>query len=156
MFLSSRKYDPGCSHRNPDPDFYPPRVPDPGAKKAPDPGSGSATLTKGIGSKPKAVINDTVPYRTVPRVAPGHMLCNGSGKRNGLEHFKSLYPDSKAQNATRYTLQHSRYRMRLSISVLVRFEKFKYRTCLLGYLVLRCKKVSLSSYFFFLGKNHNI
>ncbi len=38
-FLSSRKYDPGCSSRIriPDPDFLP--IPDPGVKKAPDPGS---------------------------------------------------------------------------------------------------------------------
>jgi hypothetical protein len=45
-FLSSRKYDPGCLSRIPDPDadFYPSRIPDPGVKKAPDPGSGSATL----------------------------------------------------------------------------------------------------------------
>jgi len=37
-FLSSRKYDPGCSSRIPDPDadFLP--IPDPGVKKAPDPG----------------------------------------------------------------------------------------------------------------------
>jgi hypothetical protein len=43
-FLSSRKYDPGCSSRisDPDPDFLP--IPDPGVKKAPDPGAGSATL----------------------------------------------------------------------------------------------------------------
>jgi hypothetical protein len=41
-FLSSRKYDPGCSFRIPDPDFLP--IPNPGVKKAPDPGSGSATL----------------------------------------------------------------------------------------------------------------
>ncbi len=43
-FLSSNKYDPGCSSRIPDPDadFLP--IPDPGVKKAPDPGSGSATL----------------------------------------------------------------------------------------------------------------
>jgi hypothetical protein len=33
-FLSSRKYDPDC----------PSWIPDPGVKKAPDPGSGSATL----------------------------------------------------------------------------------------------------------------
>ncbi len=41
-FLSSRKYDLGCSFRIPDPDvgFLP--IPDPGVKKAPDPGS--ATL----------------------------------------------------------------------------------------------------------------
>ncbi len=40
-FLSSRKYDPGCLSRIPDPDadFYPSRIPDPGVKKALDPGS---------------------------------------------------------------------------------------------------------------------
>jgi hypothetical protein len=52
-FLSSKKYDPGCSFRisDPDADFLPSRIPDPGVKKAPnpgsripDPGSGSATL----------------------------------------------------------------------------------------------------------------
>ncbi len=33
-FLSSRKYDPGCSSRIPDPDadFYPSRIPDPGSR----------------------------------------------------------------------------------------------------------------------------
>jgi hypothetical protein len=38
-FLSSRKYDPGCSSRIPDPDadFYPSPIPDPGVKNAPDP-----------------------------------------------------------------------------------------------------------------------
>ena len=51
-FLSSGKYDPGCSSRIPDPgsgcwlSTHPgSRIPDPGVKKAPDPGSGSATLT---------------------------------------------------------------------------------------------------------------
>ncbi len=46
-FLSSKKYDPGCSSWIPDPDadFLPSRIPDPGVKKAPNPGSGSATLT---------------------------------------------------------------------------------------------------------------
>jgi hypothetical protein len=45
-FLSSRKYDPGCSSWIPDPDadFYTYRIPDPGVKEAPDPGSGSAIL----------------------------------------------------------------------------------------------------------------
>jgi hypothetical protein len=45
-FLSSKKYDPGCSSRIPDPDadFRPSRILDPGVKKAPNPGSGSATL----------------------------------------------------------------------------------------------------------------
>ncbi len=28
--------------------FYPSRIPDPGVKKAPDPGSGSATLVNGL------------------------------------------------------------------------------------------------------------
>ncbi len=38
-FLSSKKYDPGCSSRIPDPDadFLP--IPDSGVKKAPNPGS---------------------------------------------------------------------------------------------------------------------
>jgi hypothetical protein len=51
--------DPGYLSRIPDPDFYPSRIrdprsgknlfriPDPGVKKAPDPGSGSATLAGG-------------------------------------------------------------------------------------------------------------
>jgi hypothetical protein len=42
------KYDPVCSSRiripDPDPDFYPSGIPDPGVKMAPDPGSGSATV----------------------------------------------------------------------------------------------------------------
>jgi hypothetical protein len=41
-FLSSRKYDPGCSSRIRMLTFYPSRIPDPGVKKTPDPGS--ATL----------------------------------------------------------------------------------------------------------------
>ncbi len=43
-FLSSRKYDPGCSSRIRILIFYPSGVPDPEVKKAPDPGS--ATLEK--------------------------------------------------------------------------------------------------------------
>jgi hypothetical protein len=46
LFLSSRKYVPGCSPRIPDPDFHPLWIPDPGVKKAPEPGSGSATLLR--------------------------------------------------------------------------------------------------------------
>jgi hypothetical protein len=38
-FLSSRKYDPGCSSRIRMLTFYPSRIPDPGIKKPPDPGS---------------------------------------------------------------------------------------------------------------------
>jgi hypothetical protein len=43
-FLSSRKYDPGFSSRIRILIFYPSRIPDPEVIKAPDPGSGSATL----------------------------------------------------------------------------------------------------------------
>jgi hypothetical protein len=45
-FLSSGKYDPSCSSRIRILTFYPSRNPDSMVKKAPDPGSGSATLTK--------------------------------------------------------------------------------------------------------------
>jgi hypothetical protein len=40
-FQGSKKYDPGCSSRIPDPDadFLPSRIPDPGVKKVPNPGS---------------------------------------------------------------------------------------------------------------------
>jgi hypothetical protein len=41
-FKALKKYDPGCSSRILI--FYPSRIPDPGVKKAPDPGSGFATL----------------------------------------------------------------------------------------------------------------
>jgi hypothetical protein len=43
-FLSSRKYDAGCSSRIQILIFYPSRISDPGVKKAPDPGSGFAIL----------------------------------------------------------------------------------------------------------------
>jgi hypothetical protein len=39
LFLSSRKYDTGCSSRIRILIFYNPRIPDPGVKKAPDHGS---------------------------------------------------------------------------------------------------------------------
>jgi hypothetical protein len=46
LFISSRKYDPGCSSRIRIRILtcYTSRIPDPGVKKTPDPGSGSATL----------------------------------------------------------------------------------------------------------------
>ncbi len=44
MVLSYRKYDPGGSSRIRILTFYAFRIPDPGVKKAQDPGSGSATL----------------------------------------------------------------------------------------------------------------
>jgi hypothetical protein len=45
-FLSSKKYDPGCSSRIPDPDadFLPSRIQGSKRHPIPDPGSGSATL----------------------------------------------------------------------------------------------------------------
>jgi hypothetical protein len=45
VFLSSRKYDPGCSSRIRILIFYPSRIPDPGVKKAPDPGSATLCAT---------------------------------------------------------------------------------------------------------------
>jgi hypothetical protein len=48
LFPSSRKYDPSCSSRIRILIFYLSRIPDPGVKNPPDPGSGSATL---VGSK---------------------------------------------------------------------------------------------------------
>ncbi len=47
-FLSSRKFDLCCSSRIRMLTFYPSRIPDPGVKKAPDPGSGSATLLSSL------------------------------------------------------------------------------------------------------------
>ncbi len=44
--LATRKNDLGCSSQSPDPDFSP--IPDHGVKKAPGPGSGSATLAPSI------------------------------------------------------------------------------------------------------------
>ncbi len=59
LFLSSTKYDPGCTSRNRILTFYPSRIPDPGFKKAPDPGTGSATLESTVsedaGIKPRIV-----------------------------------------------------------------------------------------------------
>ncbi len=43
-FLSSRKYDLGCSSSIRILTFYTTRIPDPGVNKAPDPGPGTATL----------------------------------------------------------------------------------------------------------------
>jgi hypothetical protein len=49
VFLSSRKYDPGCSSRSripdPDPDFYSSWIPDPGVKK----GTGSRIRIRNTG-----------------------------------------------------------------------------------------------------------
>jgi hypothetical protein len=47
-FLSYKKYDPGCSSRIRMLTFYPSRIPDPGVKKALDPGSESAALVDSL------------------------------------------------------------------------------------------------------------
>ena len=49
LFLSSRKYDPGCSSRIRILIFYPFQIPDPGVKKAPDTGSGSRIRIRNTG-----------------------------------------------------------------------------------------------------------
>ncbi len=54
LFKSSRKYDPRCSSRIRILIFYPSRILDPGVKKAPNPGSGSATLVKSVIYHPRA------------------------------------------------------------------------------------------------------
>jgi hypothetical protein len=51
LLLSSQKYgfgirDPGSEIRDPEKNYSGFQIPDPGVKKAPDPGSGSATLNR--------------------------------------------------------------------------------------------------------------
>ncbi len=72
-FLSSKKYDPGCSSRIPDPDadFLPSRIPDPGVKKVPNPGSGSATLVLRI----QNMCDTECPFHAYPEfVVPNALL----------------------------------------------------------------------------------
>jgi hypothetical protein len=55
--------------------FYPSRFPDPGVKKAPDPGSGSATLIKGrICNRVRNYfrIRQSKRFRTRPKLDPQH------------------------------------------------------------------------------------
>jgi hypothetical protein len=63
-FLSTRKYDPGCSSRIRKLIFYPSRIPELGVKKAPDPGSGSATLTLTNGKRIRMRIWNRIQIRT--------------------------------------------------------------------------------------------
>jgi hypothetical protein len=79
-FLSSRKYDPGCSSRIPDPDpevlfTHPgsriqvskrPRIPDPGVKKAPDPGSHCSCPRIPSRCSEKVLSPDGGPHRRPP------------------------------------------------------------------------------------------
>ncbi len=71
LFLSSKKYDPGLFI--PDPGsrfrmltFYTSRIPDPWVKKAPDPGSGSATLILTVDGVDGSGLDLSVNTRTVP------------------------------------------------------------------------------------------
>ncbi len=56
-FPSSRKYDLGCLSRIRILTFYPSRIPDPGFKKAPDPGSRIRIRNTGISDKTISFIN---------------------------------------------------------------------------------------------------
>jgi hypothetical protein len=62
-FPSSRKYDPGCSSRIRMLTFYPSRIQDPGAKKAPDPGSGTLVV------HPEAEFWDEIQTKVLIRVS---------------------------------------------------------------------------------------
>ncbi len=67
LFLSSRKYDPGCSSRIRILIFYPSRIQ--GVKKAPDPGSATQVFTN-------CMIADEVLHVSRPLLAPA-LLCGG-------------------------------------------------------------------------------
>jgi hypothetical protein len=54
-FLSSRKYDPGCSSWIRILIFYPSRTPDPGVKKVPDPGSGTLVISTDPATDPSII-----------------------------------------------------------------------------------------------------
>ncbi len=75
LSLSSRKYDPGCSSRNPEPDT--------GVKKAPDPGSGSATLLLNV-----VILNLSRFYAGIRRVKKEKF----SKVNNGPAPFTALAP----------------------------------------------------------------
>jgi hypothetical protein len=83
-FLRSRKYDPGCSFRIRILIFYSSRIPDPGVKKAPDPGS--------------RIRNTAVPtYRTSPAVS-AHKL-DGVMRFLTLLHTRSVGTQPDAAEA---------------------------------------------------------
>ncbi len=76
-FLSSKKYDPGCSSRIPDPDadFLPSWIPDPGVKKVPNPGSRIRIRNTGSAFILLAYTKQTglwlVAHKTTPTGLPG-------------------------------------------------------------------------------------
>jgi hypothetical protein len=80
-FLSSRKYDPGCSSRIPDPDadFLP--IPDPGVKKTPDPGSATLVYC--------SVVNSVSDPDSIRSVDPDPYSESGSGSRRAKMTQKS-------------------------------------------------------------------
>ncbi len=89
-FLSSKKYDPGCSSRIPDADFLP--IPDPGSRgqKAPDPGSATLIRTRTPGS----ISEDRFPTEQNEKPSysgvPSFCTYLFGKKKNYLEN--SLYP----------------------------------------------------------------
>jgi hypothetical protein len=88
LLLSSRKYDPGCSSRIRILIFYPSRVPDPGVKKAPDPGSGSARLILTCGEH----VEEYVEWDGDPQVAED---LHPAQHRLLLLHVRVLHPPVK-------------------------------------------------------------
>jgi hypothetical protein len=90
LFLNSRKYDPGCSFRILI--LYPSRIPNPGVKKAPDPGSGSATLE--IYIYKNSVIINTVPVLSHP--SPPRWSRKQRASRQATRSVKIKYKHSAA------------------------------------------------------------
>jgi hypothetical protein len=80
-FLRSRNYDPGCSSRIPDPDFYSSRIPDPGGQE----GTGSAPLV----ATPTAACSRCVAGQLA--VSPG-TLCQTPGPNWGPRDRDRLHP----------------------------------------------------------------
>jgi hypothetical protein len=87
-FPSSKKYDPDCSSRIPDPDadFLPSRIPDPGVKKAPNPGSRIRirnTREEGQCHWPSCHPTAAVPYQLqVPQLCMRHESCGGDSAKS--------------------------------------------------------------------------
>ncbi len=85
-FLSSRKYDPGCSFRIPDPDpaFLP--IPDPGVKKPPDPGSRSAALALTILNHRINKYGTGMVHQNIYTIQPVNLIvCKHRSERDGAE-----------------------------------------------------------------------
>ncbi len=78
LFLSSRKYDSGCSSRTRILIFDPSRIQDSGVKNEPDPGSARLILKPSAGGGSEPGRQDV---RELPRVPPGRPLGAGADHR---------------------------------------------------------------------------